>query len=608
MAAEKKQVKKQLQKKRDILDSILKFPLPHIIIAIVVFLVYYSTLSNFLIEFDDDIIIMSNMKFLSNTSNIPEAFNRDAFLNPVGQEFYRPLQTVSYMIDTALGMQKPNPYHLTNLIIHCLTCFAIFSLFVRLKMKRYLAFSFTLIFAAHPLLTIAVAWLPARGDILLALFAILSMLHFIKYIETKKVLPLVICLLTFLLAAFSKETGLMIPVICVIYYLLNKPADEKYFSTKLDFIVLAGWLVIGLVWLNFRNHAIPATLDPNRVGIEAFLSNLRTIPELFAKFLIPFYAPPIPLYTNLWTIAGMVLIFLLIVVLFVKRQLDLRLVIFGMIWFMFFLLPTMAYRHHIADTSYSYLNHRAYLPAVGLFIILAQIIPVKWNEKRGFYLMLGGWATAAVFMVFSVIQTKIYTDPETFYTAAMKMNPNSAFIYNNRGKFYASRNKIDLAMEDFNKALSLNPDYADALSNRGYGRNNRGDYLGALEDLEKSVAIKPDFAAGWNNLGIAKYNLKDTVAALECFEKSLSIFPDYLEAVSNHGLLKLQVHEYEVAIKDYTKAISINPNNPVFYFNRANANSSLGNTSEICSDLKKASDLGFPSAIDAYKRMCTQQQ
>ncbi|MDH6098192.1 tetratricopeptide repeat protein, partial [Anabaenopsis sp. FSS-46] len=46
------------------------------------------------------------------------------------------------------------------------------------------------------------------------------------------------------------------------------------------------------------------------------------------------------------------------------------------------------------------------------------------------------------------------------YTEAIKLNPNLALAYYNRGIVYRKQQKWDLAVADYNKAITLDPNYA----------------------------------------------------------------------------------------------------------------------------------------------------
>ena len=57
------------------------------------------------------------------------------------------------------------------------------------------------------------------------------------------------------------------------------------------------------------------------------------------------------------------------------------------------------------------------------------------------------------------------------------------------------------ALQDYNEAIRLKPDYADAFNNRGIARKAKGDLEGALQDYNEAIRLKPDFAEAFNNRG-----------------------------------------------------------------------------------------------------------
>jgi tetratricopeptide (TPR) repeat protein len=85
-------------------------------------------------------------------------------------------------------------------------------------------------------------------------------------------------------------------------------------------------------------------------------------------------------------------------------------------------------------------------------------------------------------------------DPEILrFTGAIRINPNDAESYNNRGVAYAGKRDYDLAIADYTQAISLNPDYAEAYNNRGDAWFNKGDVDKAIADYTQSLRLNPRF-------------------------------------------------------------------------------------------------------------------
>src|ERR1035437_2093735 len=185
--------------------------LPLIIVFCLPVLLYLQTLSFGFTYADDNDIIINNITFLSNFRNAPQAFLKDAFLEK-GIHLYRPMQTLSYMADIRLsGGNNTWMYHLTNILLLGLIACLLFLLFRKFLVPLKLALLSTLVYCVHPLFTSSIAWIPARGDLLLTFFSLLSFLFFIEHLQKKKVIYLFLHWLTFTLALFCKENAISLP-------------------------------------------------------------------------------------------------------------------------------------------------------------------------------------------------------------------------------------------------------------------------------------------------------------------------------------------------------------------------------------------------------------
>src|SRR5439155_23733708 len=75
---------------------------------------YLYALPNHLL-WDDDVLVADNA-YIRNFSYVPAAFTTDLFRNHSAH--YRPVQTLSLMVDYALWGLNPFGYHLTNVLLH----------------------------------------------------------------------------------------------------------------------------------------------------------------------------------------------------------------------------------------------------------------------------------------------------------------------------------------------------------------------------------------------------------------------------------------------------------------------------------------------------------
>ena len=175
-------------------------------IALAVVAVYATAPSLKFIGFDDREILKQHYFIIGDISKIKLAFATDAFLGTNGT-FYRPLQTVSFMLDVFIGGPKPFIYHLTNLLLYVVGSLCVFWLLLTLGYQRLLSLLLTLLFALHPMFVPMVAWVPTRGDLLLTIFVIIAFILFMKAFRANRP-PLVVWHgIIFFLALLSKETA-----------------------------------------------------------------------------------------------------------------------------------------------------------------------------------------------------------------------------------------------------------------------------------------------------------------------------------------------------------------------------------------------------------------
>jgi len=98
------------------------------------------------------------------------------------------------------------------------------------------------------------------------------------------------------------------------------------------------------------------------------------------------------------------------------------------------------------------------------------------------------------------------SDPQKaieYLNEAIKLRPDWAEAYNNRGNAYGDIRQHQRAIEDYNEAIRLKPDYALAYNNRGGAYDDLGQYQRAIEDYNEAIRLKPDDAPTYLNRGNA---------------------------------------------------------------------------------------------------------
>jgi tetratricopeptide (TPR) repeat protein len=156
-----------------------------------------------------------------------------------------------------------------------------------------------------------------------------------------------------------------------------------------------------------------------------------------------------------------------------------------------------------------------------------------------------------------------------FYGEAIRLKPDFADAFNNRGEAHRAKGDLDGALHDYNEAIRLRPDFAEPFNNRGIARSDRGDLDGALQDYSEAIRLRPDFAEPFNNRGIARRRKGDLDGALDDYNEAIRLKPDYANAFNNRGNARRDKGDLDGALQDYNEAIRLKPDYANAFYNRA---------------------------------------
>ena len=97
---------------------------------------------------------------------------------------------------------------------------------------------------------------------------------------------------------------------------------------------------------------------------------------------------------------------------------------------------------------------------------------------------------------------------------AIRLKPDSAEVYNNRGAANGELGQYDDAITDLNEAIALDPDDAEAYYNRGTVRFMRDEDEFACADFDEAIRLKPSHTKAFINRGSSRLGLVNTMLLL----------------------------------------------------------------------------------------------
>ncbi len=539
----------------------------------------------------------------------------------IGNLFNRSVLLLSWAVNFALGGENVFGYHLLNVILHVCVSILVYLLAKEcMKLdsgldpafKKSLPLATTLIHSVNPLSVQAVTYLSSRSALLVTAFYLLSFFCLIRYftgqagVEKKPSLLLLVCgILGFVMGAGVKETIVTLPVMVFIYLCLRDTAGMK------AGIVKAGALLTGLIllYLGFRYYrlgvlfSLPA--DPSFQLIPRDLYLFSQIKFMTFYYLLKQWIPVglnfesdtrlVEGWSDPFVITSLGVLLVLNVAIFRSRQ---KWLWFAWIWAGICILPTSS----IIPLKQVVTEHRAFLPGIGLEIILAgvwlrfsQTIPtvrpvffsfliifslLTVHRSLDFRSRIQIWEdtlkkSPQKILVFNnlasnYIKEERYGDAERVLQAVLKLNPYYSYALVNLGNLMAKRNDWESAIKKFDEAIFSGSKDPWAFYNAGLARNMVKRYDEAIPLLQRAIRMKSEVPEFYFALGNALMHTKRNDSALKMFRKALALRPEYASAQNNIGVIFWNIKSLDLAEEAFKKSLALEDDSLEGHANLAN--------------------------------------
>ncbi len=535
----------------------------------------------------DDPILVTNNAYIKDISHAGKVFTLGVEAGAGGAtRFYRPLLTLSFMADYALGGLRPAGYHVTNILLHVFAAWAVFWFLWSLLSDFRPAFLAAVLFVVHPVHTEAVSYISGRSDPMALAFLLCAFVFYLKSMRRPAPLTLLGLGAAYACALLSRESGLILPVLVLVYHGIFR---EKVRPGPFLLLVVVTVAYGAVRWWVFRDAPpAPAALPFADRWPGAFVAVVH-----YARLLVwPFnlhmeYGMPVFSATDPKVFLGAGLLAGLLLLVWRQRRRD-RAAAFGAAWFLVGLVPVL----NIFPLNAYMAEHWLYLPCVGFFLVLALLIR-RFSERpagreAGRALVVG----LLVFYLALTVRQNIgyWRDPKQFYETTLKYAPESARLMTNLGHIYQGEERFDEAAALYEKAIALSPRHGmRAYSGLGAIYLYTGRTQEAIEIYRRAIVIEPGFHELYSNLGSIYDRVGRQEEARAAFETSVRLNPNSAAAHMNLGVvLSRQEATVDEAAAHLRSAIALNPNFPEAYHNLAGLYVKLGRVAEAIPLYQKA--------------------
>jgi tetratricopeptide (TPR) repeat protein len=573
--------------------------LPYLILFLASFLVYANTIGHGY-AVDDFIIIQENAYVKEGLSGIGKIMTSDAFEGHYGERGknlvaggrYRPLSIVTFAIEYQLmGGLNPQVSHFINVLFFALSVLAVFLVLKKLIPPKKgavfvsVAFAASLLYALHPIHTEAVANIKGRDEIMGFGFAILSFWYLLKFKDENKNAHLVLSVLFYGLALFSKENAItFLAVMPFGLYILKKESIIDSLKPIIPHVALAGvFLFLRHTYAGSGEGIFELMNNPFLFssGSEKYGTILLTYLEygrllIFPKVLSHDYYPfqvPVTSLTDFRAILSLVLVLGILggfLYLAIKKKFPV--VAFGLGYFLF----TFSVGSNLFFQIGTNMNERfLYMPSLGFAILLAWAV-LHFSERYP----MGKAGKAPLSFVLILILISLGYSAKTFdrnqdwknnltlFEADVQNSPNSAKVHLS----YAN-SLVKYVTENINQPKPVK----DSVLNI------------AISNLYRAVEIYPDttvvvngkpryvsYADAWACMGDAYY-LKERFDSAEiAYLNAHKARDKHFNAFVGLSLTMLNTEQYHRAVYYLRSVLTVASDNHLHWARLGNAYFQLG--------------------------------
>lgn len=585
-----------------------------LILALVTFIAYAKTLPNRFVWDDEGFVTQNNV--IRNSTYMDTVFTSDLFGdNPTSVAYYRPLQTISYMADYFFWGLNPFGYHLTNIALHLLCVILVWLMVERLGASRLLGTLTAIVFAVHPVNVNAVAYVSGRADPMSFAPILGSFLLFLRYRSASGNSPLTRTLLftasmlCYVLALFSRESALLLPVMIVLYEFTLSPSAGLKLRKAIP--AAAPFALITIAYVLFRSAVVESQgkalfVEANAPVIVRVQLVFAAISTYIGLLIWPVHLQmdrhfiPGSLWLHVMTVAGV-----LAVVAFVWTMRwsyrNSRLTFFGLSWFAITLLPLTGTLNLVATVA----EHWLYVPSVGFYLAVGILWTRALDESPLFAgsgaRRIAGYACALVLLALTartIVRNRDWADDTTIYSHTKQAAPQSLRVRCNLGHLYLVEGQFDKALDELlvaeqrcrpgallqiikgnlavayfakgdtdravaknEECLQLDPNDTDAWLRLANIWEQRGDFVQARDHYLRATAsttsVKPRILFGMFLLGSDRLQ-----EALWTVNEAYAIDPGNAEVFNLLGAILVQNNQFLKAREAFEMARTLDRHSP----------------------------------------------
>jgi len=523
------------------------------LLALIIILIYLNSIDG-AFQFDDFYFIV-----------LPPAVKKCTTLIDLGKQIiqylphsYRPLRTLSFMIDYYLFRLNPPPYHIENILFYILLCTMVYLVARELLQDSRLSFLLAILFSTHPIHTENVSYISGRRELLSANFTFLGFLLFLKYRKNRSNQYLAWILTCFVLGILSKEDAIVLPILCFVYDILFKENLTKGVKSFYLITLLLAFLFVGYTIF------IKQPSQQHQWYGGNLIFNILTVARVFIYYirllLFPypqcadysFYGFPVTTDWGDWrgwiSIASLLIIIAVLFLIYKKNVL----VSLSGLWFFISLIPVAQIIPHHELMGERFLL----IPSFGFLLLLIILLDKLMHPRSLLFFII---IISIIFSILTINRNFVWRNEFTLWQNTCKVSPNCARAHMNLGKIYAKMGNLKEAEKEFKLGCALypKPNYYYTLINLLLSEKKLEEAYKFLQEIYPKALDNAELNLAMANYYYQKGNYPES---LNYLKKALELEPTSPIINYNIGNIYRKLKENELARKFFQRTLQLDPN------------------------------------------------
>jgi hypothetical protein len=469
----------------------------------ITWLVFGQTVRYDFVNYDDNTYVYANPTITSGLTahGIIRAFSGKHSSN------WHPLTTISHMLDCQLWGLRAGGHHLTNIVLHTIAVVLLFLVFQQMTGSIWQSAFVAAVFAIHPLRVESVAWVSERKDVLSAVFFMLTLGAYIRYVRYPSVGRYLTMSILFALGLMSKTMLVTVPFVLLLldYWPLKRFAGrsstKRLILEKTPLFTLSAAAAVATLWAQepgvTRIEQLPFI---SRIGNGLVTYVIYVKQMIWPAQLAVFYPHPEDTLPS-WEIGLAILLLAVITAGAIALRRKHPYFITGWFWYLLMLLPVIGL---IQVGSQAHADRYTYLPQIGLYLLLSWAITDALASRLRRRILGAAAGTAIIALAWRAhIQASYWRNGESLWMHTLAVTSQNFTAHNGLGNFLLDHGRVDEAIDQFQIAMNIDPSFPEAETNLSVALIEKGRSDEAIAHLQTLLKEYPNVAQVHYNLGNA---------------------------------------------------------------------------------------------------------